>query len=53
MEYRAVGNTQRLLELFARRGERCTFFVLGWVTRKSPELIKEITAPVTRSRATA
>jgi polysaccharide deacetylase family protein (PEP-CTERM system associated) len=42
MEYRAVANTQRLLELFARRGVRCTFFVLGWVARKSPELIREI-----------
>lgn len=44
MEYRAEQSTNRLLELFARHGVRATFFVLGWVARRSPELIKRIHA---------
>lgn len=44
MEYRAEGSTDRLLELFASHGVRATFFVLGWVTKKSPGLVKRIHA---------
>jgi len=44
LEYRAEANTRRLLELFARQGLRCTFFVLGWVARRSPDLVREIHA---------
>jgi len=43
-EYRAVANTQHLLQLFAEHGVRATFFVLGWVTERSPQLIREIAA---------
>src|SRR5690606_5048462 len=42
MEYRAEASTQRLLRLFADRGVRATFFVLGWVARRSPHLVREI-----------
>lgn len=44
MEYRAETSTRRLLELFASAGIHATFFVLGWVARRSPELVREIHA---------
>jgi polysaccharide deacetylase family protein (PEP-CTERM system associated) len=39
---RVVANTRRLLELLDRRGASATFFVLGWVARRFPELVREI-----------
>lgn len=39
---RAESNTRRLLELFASHDIKCTFFILGWVAERNPELIKEI-----------
>jgi polysaccharide deacetylase family protein (PEP-CTERM system associated) len=42
MEYRVEVSTRRLLDLFAATNIHATFFVLGWVARKSPALIKEI-----------
>ncbi len=41
---RVVGNTQRLLELFARHKVHATFFVLGWVAEREPSLVREIHA---------
>jgi len=38
------GNTHRVLEAFARRGARGTFFVLGLVAKKAPELVRDIHA---------
>jgi polysaccharide deacetylase family protein (PEP-CTERM system associated) len=35
-------NTRRLLHLFAKKKVKSTFFVLGWVAERYPELIKEI-----------
>src|SRR6202021_429254 len=35
-------NTNRLLQLFADRGVCATFFVLGWVALRSPQLVKAI-----------
>ncbi|WP_340679176.1 XrtA system polysaccharide deacetylase [Paraglaciecola sp.] len=35
-------NTRRLLDLFAQYNIKSTFFVLGWVAERYPELIKEI-----------
>ena len=35
-------NTRRLLELFAARGAKATFFVLGWVAERQQELVREI-----------
>jgi len=41
---RVGGNTATLLEMLARRNIRATFFVLGWVARKHPEIVREIAA---------
>lgn len=41
-EYRAEENTHRLLDLFEASNIKATFFVLGWVARRSPQLIREI-----------
>ncbi|WP_417566839.1 XrtA system polysaccharide deacetylase [Marinobacter sp.] len=42
MEYRVEANTDRLLELFSERDVKATFFTLGWVAERSPELIRRI-----------
>ncbi len=39
-----VRNTQRLLEAFAARGVRATFFILGEVAQTFPQLIRDIAA---------
>lgn len=44
MEYRAESSTDRLLAMFDEYGIKSTFFVLGWVTKKSPGLIRRIHA---------
>ena len=44
MEYRAEHSTRRLLDLFDENHIKSTFFVLGWVARRSPALIREIHA---------
>lgn len=41
-EYRAEASTRRLLDLFDESNIRATFFVLGWVARRSPDLIRDI-----------
>ena len=43
-EYRVEANVDRLLSLFDKRETRATFFVLGWVAEKSPDLIRRIAA---------
>ena len=43
-ESRVAMNTRRLLELFDESGVRATFFVLGWVADRAPELVREIAA---------
>ena len=35
-------NTSRLLDLFDERGVLGTFFVLGWVAERHPEIVREI-----------
>lgn len=35
-------NTRRLLDLFGAHQIKATFFVLGWVAERNPELIKDI-----------
>lgn len=42
MPYRAEHNTRAMLELLARHSVRATFFVLGWIARRSPALVREI-----------
>ena len=44
IDSRVERNTQRLLDLFAARGVRGTFFCLGWVAKRSPGLIRAIHA---------
>lgn len=40
----AVTSTQRVLEVLAEEGVRATFFILGWVAEKTPELVRAIAA---------
>lgn len=44
MEYRAEANTHKLLELFAEKEVKATFFILGWVAKRSPGLVRDIHA---------
>lgn len=44
MEYRAEANTHKLLALFAEHSIQATFFILGWVAKRSPALIRTIHA---------
>ncbi|MDE2053958.1 MAG: DUF3473 domain-containing protein [Xanthomonadaceae bacterium] len=41
---RVEANTRRILEIFARGHIHATFFVLGWVAERFPELIRDIGA---------
>src|SRR5688572_25165793 len=41
-ESRVERNTLRLLNLFGRHKVEATFFVLGWVAERFPDLVKEI-----------
>ncbi|WP_349343048.1 XrtA system polysaccharide deacetylase [Marinobacter sp. MMG032] len=41
---RVEQNTERLLELFAEHDVRATFFVLGWVAERFPDLITKLSA---------
>ncbi len=43
-ESRVEYSTGRVLDLFAARGVRATFFVLGWVAEKHPQLVRRIVA---------
>jgi polysaccharide deacetylase family protein (PEP-CTERM system associated) len=43
-ESRVERNTARLLELFARHDVRATFFVLGWVAERFPQIVRELQA---------
>ncbi len=39
---RVEQNTNSLLELFERKGLQATFFILGWVAERYPDLVKTI-----------
>lgn len=39
---RVVDNTRRILDILERTGVRGTFFCLGWIAEREPELIHEI-----------
>jgi len=41
-EFRAVANTEKILEILAAAEVKGTFFVLGWVAQKAPQLVKRI-----------
>lgn len=42
LESRVVRNTDRLLDLFAGAPIRSTFFILGWVADRHPDLVRRI-----------
>ncbi|WP_138441580.1 XrtA system polysaccharide deacetylase [Marinobacter alexandrii] len=42
MEYRVEANTDRLLRLFDNASVKATFFILGWVAERSPQLVRHI-----------
>src|SRR5688572_32031711 len=44
MESRVCANTERLLEIFDEYEVKSTFFVLGWVGERHPQLVKVIAA---------
>jgi polysaccharide deacetylase family protein (PEP-CTERM system associated) len=44
MESRVSHNTERLLQVFDAAGVKATFFVLGWVAERFPELVARIAA---------
>ena len=44
MESRVAANTERLLRIFDDARVKVTFFVLGWVAERHPELVRRIVA---------
>jgi polysaccharide deacetylase family protein (PEP-CTERM system associated) len=42
MESRVAANTTRMLDLFDEFGVRSTFFILGWVAERHPQLVQAI-----------
>src|SRR5215212_3023762 len=44
MDSRVCANTERLLEIFNQSGVQATFFVLGWVAERYPQLVRAIAA---------
>lgn len=43
-DLRVVNNTRKILELLHRHQTRATFFILGWVAERCPDLVREISA---------
>jgi len=43
-DLRVVNNTRKILDLLKRHQTRATFFILGWVAERCPELVREIAA---------
>lgn len=42
LEHRVQSNTQHILDIFAQHNVKATFFTLGWVAERYPELVKRI-----------
>ncbi|MDD5275075.1 MAG: DUF3473 domain-containing protein [Methylovulum sp.] len=42
LPHRVEANTHKILDLFAERDVKATFFTLGWIAERYPELIKRI-----------
>jgi polysaccharide deacetylase family protein (PEP-CTERM system associated) len=42
LESRVVDSVELLLDLLARYGARATFFVLGWIAERHPEMVRSI-----------
>jgi polysaccharide deacetylase family protein (PEP-CTERM system associated) len=43
-ELRCGDSTRRLLDLFAKRGAKATFFFLGWIAERLPDLVRDVHA---------
>lgn len=43
-DLRVVNNTRKILALLQRHDTRATFFILGWVAERCPDLVREIAA---------
>jgi polysaccharide deacetylase family protein (PEP-CTERM system associated) len=43
-ELRCGDSTRRLLDLFAKRSAHATFFFLGWIAERLPDLVREVAA---------
>jgi polysaccharide deacetylase family protein (PEP-CTERM system associated) len=43
-ELRVERNVRRILELFERHDTKATFFVLGWIAKRLPGMVREIAA---------
>jgi len=41
-ELRAVRNTEKILDILANKNVKATFFVLGWLAERAPQLVKKI-----------
>lgn len=41
-ETRVVRNTEKILDILEKAGTKGTFFILGWVAERNPELVKRI-----------
>ena len=42
MEQRVVRNTEKVLELLARHNTKATFFIVGWIADRFPQLVQTI-----------
>jgi polysaccharide deacetylase family protein (PEP-CTERM system associated) len=42
IELRVDRNVDRILELFARHDVKATFFILGWIAKRRPEMVRRI-----------
>jgi polysaccharide deacetylase family protein (PEP-CTERM system associated) len=42
LPHRVERNTQRILDIFENNGIKATFFTLGWVAERYPELVRRI-----------
>ena len=44
LELRVADSTNRLMDLFAEHDARATFFILGWVAERCPDLVRRMAA---------
>ena len=44
LESRVEANTRKIAELLANQGVKATFFILGWVAERHPEMVKSLVA---------
>ncbi|WP_448871654.1 XrtA system polysaccharide deacetylase [Desulfobulbus propionicus] len=42
MEQRVVGNTEKILDLLSQHHTKATFFIVGWIAERYPQLVQSI-----------